>query len=85
MSNNPKHKNIEVKCFAKTRKQTLCQTPPVKGKKRCRMHGGAIGTGAPFNNRNALKHGYYGTDSIQRRRESSQLLKQVKTMLKELR
>jgi len=34
-------------CGAKTRKGTPCQTPPVTGKSRCRMHGGAEGSGRP--------------------------------------
>jgi len=28
-------------CGAKTRRGTPCQSPPAKGKKRCRLHGGA--------------------------------------------
>ena len=28
------------KCNAKTRSGSLCQKPPVKGKSRCRLHGG---------------------------------------------
>ena len=27
-------------CLAKTRKGTACQKPPIKGKRRCRLHGG---------------------------------------------
>jgi hypothetical protein len=34
------------RCHAKTRQGTLCQSPVVKGRKRCRMHGGPI-PGAP--------------------------------------
>ena len=50
------------RCGAKTRKGTACQSPAVNGKKRCRMHGGAKGSGAPFGNQNALKHGMYSGD-----------------------
>ena len=28
------------KCLAKTRRGTACQKPPIKGKRRCRLHGG---------------------------------------------
>ena len=28
------------RCDAKTRKGTACQKPPIKGKRRCRLHGG---------------------------------------------
>ena len=35
------------KCYAKTRSGSPCRSPSVKGKLRCRMHGGAAGSGAP--------------------------------------
>lgn len=34
-------------CGAKTRSGQPCQNPPVTGKSRCRMHGGAAGSGRP--------------------------------------
>jgi hypothetical protein len=34
------------------------------GKRRCRMHGGAPGSGAPLGNQNALKHGHYTAQAI---------------------
>jgi glucans biosynthesis protein len=57
------------RCGAKTRRGTPCQAPAVKGKKRCRMHGGAPGSGAPKGNKNALKHGYYTAEAIALRRQ----------------
>lgn len=78
------HDHITPKCLAKTRRGTLCQTSPVKGKKRCRMHGGAKGIGAPKGSTNALKHGFYSKENIQKRAEVSQLIKQSKAMMKEL-
>lgn len=45
------------RCGARTRSGTACHPPAVRGKKRCRMHGGAAGSGAPKGNRNAFKHG----------------------------
>lgn len=44
------------RCLAKTRSGGECQSPAVKGKRRCRMHGGT-NSGAPKGNRNAFKHG----------------------------
>ena len=44
------------RCLARTRSGKPCQSPAVKGKARCRMHGGR-GSGAPSGNRNAWKHG----------------------------
>lgn len=51
------------RCGAKTRRGTPCQAPAVAGKTRCRMHGGAKGSGAPHGNQNALKHGRYTAES----------------------
>jgi uncharacterized protein YjcR len=52
-----------LRCGAKTRKGTPCQAPAVSGKRRCRMHGGAKGSGAPIGNQNALKHGLFTAES----------------------
>lgn len=46
------------RCGARTRSGATCRSPAVKGKTRCRMHGGK-GSGAPRGNSNALKHGWY--------------------------
>ena len=56
------------RCGAKTRLGRPCNSPAVHGKKRCRMHGGAEGSGAPKGNKNALKHGRYTKEAIQRRK-----------------
>src|SRR5207302_2378854 len=52
---NVKHRGTEMKevevehrasmCGAKTRRGTPCQSPAVRGKRRCRMHGEAAGSG----------------------------------------
>ncbi|WP_374543559.1 HGGxSTG domain-containing protein [Sphingorhabdus sp.] len=42
--------------MAQTRSGAECQSPAVKGKRRCRMHGGT-NLGPPKGNRNAWKHG----------------------------
>ncbi len=63
------------RCGAKTRKGTPCQSPAVHGKNRCRMHGGAAGSGAPFGNKNALKHGYYSRESRQERQMLKKLIR----------
>lgn len=44
------------RCLARTRSGTECQSPAIKGRNRCRMHGGK-NPGAPKGNTNALKHG----------------------------
>ena len=44
-------------CGARRRDGSSCGSPPAPGKRRCRLHGGAPGSGAPKGNRNALKTG----------------------------
>jgi hypothetical protein len=41
------------RCGAKTRAGGACRSPAVHGRKRCRMHGGTPGSGAPRANQNA--------------------------------
>ena len=72
------------RCGAKTRNGTPCRAPAVKGKQRCRMHGGAKGSGAPRNNQNALKHGRYTRQNLanmrairERRRALEKTLRQI--------
>lgn len=49
--------------------------PAVAGRKRCRMHGGAAGSGAPKGNQNALKTGLHTREAIEARRAIRTLLK----------
>lgn len=54
-----KHQNQpQRRCLARTRRGTACQSYPISGKKRCRLHGGT-NPGAPKGNKNAWKHGRY--------------------------
>ena len=50
-----------LRCGAHSRRSGKpCKNPAVTGKKRCRIHGGAKGSGAPRGQRNgAWKHGSY--------------------------
>jgi len=43
------------RCGAKTRSGKPCQSPAANGYRRCRMHGGAPGSGAPKGNSNAVR------------------------------
>ena len=72
------------RCGAKTRKGGSCRAPAVAGKKRCRMHGGAKGSGAPPGNTNALKHGAYTQEALQRRAEMRELIREARKLLKAL-
>jgi hypothetical protein len=67
------------RCGARTRSGAPCKSAPVTGRRRCRMHGGADGNGAPKGERNGnYKHGRY-TEQVQatRRwlREATRLLR----------
>ena len=48
------------------------------------MHGGAVGSGAPTGNTNALKHGRYTAEAIARRRQLSELIRMARVTLAEL-
>jgi hypothetical protein len=50
-------------CGAKT-PAGPCATGPEPGKRRCRLHGGAPGSGAPKGNQNAFKHGLFTREEL---------------------
>jgi hypothetical protein len=52
--------------------------------KRCRMHGGAPGSGAPRANQNARKHGLFTRDAIAERRRIQALLGEARKLLEEM-
>jgi uncharacterized protein YjcR len=72
------------RCGAKTRSGGSCRSPAVNGKKRCRMHGGAPGSGAPRDNQNALKHGLYRKAAIEERRQLRALIRQSQKLLQDI-
>ena len=69
------------RCGARTRDGHPCRSPAVRGKKRCRMHGGALGSGAPRKNKNALKSGFYTREEIEQRRRIQDLIRQSRKFL----
>jgi hypothetical protein len=72
------------RCGAKTRSGGACRSPAVHGKKRCRMHGGAQGSGAPRANQNARKHGLFTGDLLAERRQIRALLGEAWKLLEEM-
>ncbi len=56
------------RCGARTRTGSTCASPAIRARARCRMHGGAAGSGAPRGNRNALKDGFHTAEARSRRR-----------------
>jgi len=69
------------RCGAKTRSGGACRSPAVHGRKRCRMQGGARGSGAPKANQNARKHGLFTRDAIVERRRIRALLGEARKLL----
>jgi hypothetical protein len=72
------------RCGAKTRSARPCEAPAVSGKARCRMHGGAPGSGAPKGNQNARKHGLYTKEAREERRRLRELLRESRRLLQDL-
>lgn len=53
------------KCGARTRSGRPCLGLVVRGKRRCRMHGGAARSGAQPGNRNRWRHGRYSRRALE--------------------
>jgi hypothetical protein len=67
---------LAPRCLARTRSGTPCQKPAAKGKKRCRLHGGAEGSGAPCGERNgSYRHGLYTREAIAERKAMRTLIR----------
>lgn len=75
---------LSLRCGAKTRNGSPCRAPAVTGKQRCRMHGGAAGTGAPQGNQNALKHGLSTRQMIELRKAVNALLRRSREILQKI-
>jgi hypothetical protein len=65
---------LAPRCGAKTRAATSCRSPALRGRKRCRLHGGHS-RGAPrgINNGN-FKDGYWTSESLEERQWVRSLL-----------
>ena len=61
-------------CGARTRAGAPCRGPALRGKARCRMHGGAAGSGAQAGNCNARRHGYWSAALAAERRRVAALI-----------
>ena len=91
--NEPMHRNeVPVslrhvpRWGARTRSGKHCQSPAVKGKARCRMHGGAAGSGGPKGARNGnYKHGRYTAEKIATRQWLREKIREVRALTRTLR
>ncbi|WP_406854380.1 HGGxSTG domain-containing protein [Alsobacter sp. KACC 23698] len=78
-TNEPASLRSAPRCGARTRAGEPCRKPAIKGKKRCRLHGGAPGSGGPTGDRNgAYRHGQETRTAVEGRRAVSALLRHLK-------
>jgi hypothetical protein len=68
------------RCGARTRSGSPCKSPAVRGRPRCRMHGGT-NKGAPRGNKNAWVHGNHSAEA----KEQLRLVKAADRLLKSVR
>ena len=71
----PMHRS--PRCGAQTCHGSPCRSPAVQGKRRCRMHGGAVGSGARPGNTNAFRHGRYSREVLEFRQTMRELLRET--------
>jgi hypothetical protein len=69
------------RCGASIRFGGSCRSPAVRGKRRCRMHGGAPGSGAPRGNQNARRHSLFTREAIAERKQIRSLLGEARQLL----
>jgi hypothetical protein len=84
MSDHPRNTGpmlASPRCGAKIRSGGSCRSPAVRGKRRCRMHGGAPGSGAQKENQNARRHGLFTSDAIAERKQIRALLGEARQLL----
>src|SRR5271169_3692865 len=85
MTREPLPLRLAQRCLARTRSGTPCQKPAAKGKKRCRLHGGAEGSGAPCGERNgSYRHGLYTREAIAERKAMRALIRSMRATARAL-
>jgi hypothetical protein len=72
------------RCGVRTRAGGSCRAPVVRGKRRCRMHGGVPKSGAPERNRNARRHGLFTGEAIAGRKQVQAVLADAWKLLREM-
>jgi hypothetical protein len=72
------------RCGARTRCGRTCRNHPIRWRQRCRLHGGAPGTGAPRGNGNAFKHGRTTAAALGERRAIARLIRASRRTLEEI-
>jgi hypothetical protein len=71
------------RCGAKTRAGHPCRQAAVRGRVRCRMHGGAKGSGGPRGDRNGnFKRGLWTRESLEMRQTTRARVREIRAFLK---
>jgi hypothetical protein len=71
------------RCGAKTRAGHPCGQAAVAGRVRCRMHGGAKGSGGPRGNHNGnFKHGLWTRESLEMRKRTRAKVREIRALLR---
>ena len=71
-----------ARCGAKTRSGQPCKQAAVAGRARCRMHGGAKGSGGLRGDRNGnFKHGFYTHEAKAIRRAMQTTVREIKALV----
>ncbi|MBP28120.1 MAG: hypothetical protein CMH16_02180 [Methylobacterium sp.] len=83
LDRQPSPFRLTPRCCAQTRAGTPCMSPAVRGKRRCRMHGGAKGTGAPKGERNgAYRTGMFTAEMVELRREVNLMVRMTNAAIR---
>jgi hypothetical protein len=89
MTDDPMHPSAEPiplrqapRCGARTRAGQPCQSPAVRGRPRCRMHGCGRGAGGPMGERNGnFRHGYFTAESVAERKAVREVIRRTRRIL----
>ncbi len=69
------------RCGAKTRAGHPCRQAAVRGRGRCRMHGGAKGSGGPQGKRNGnFRHGLHTREAKMMRAEMRAIVREIEAL-----
>lgn len=77
---NIKKAHQAPRCGARTRKGKPCQSPAIRGRKRCRMHGGKS-PGPPKGSKNAWKHGRQSAEYMGQKRQARAITKRLRVLM----
>lgn len=68
------------RCLARNRRGFPCQNFVMRGRARCRLHGGKA-TGPPKGNRNAWKHGRFSAEAVAARRRTQEVIAEFRKLI----